>query len=264
MKRRFMIESSSAFEGTRACIIAATPRTGSHHLAELLWTTDLCGRPSEYVRREDKAIWGGLHGCKTFEQYLDFYLIRGWSSNRVFGAKLMWDQLARLARDLSGDCHLSDREIANFMDSAFDKCKYIFLIRRNVVRQAISYFRALNTGQWHRASNEVAVGQGAETFDFDKIEALRSEIERSLRRWKAYFAHTGVEHMTIFYEELVSDRKSCINSILDFMNIPGRVLGELGPGHLLRQSDETTEEWLSRYDAIVQSRRPGLSRNAAD
>jgi LPS sulfotransferase NodH len=87
---------------TTAYIVAATPRSGSFYVTECLRNTGICGRPSEYVRREDTHIWSQTLGASSYENYLSLYLARGWTGNGVFGAKLMWDQLVRFAEDLSG------------------------------------------------------------------------------------------------------------------------------------------------------------------
>src|SRR2546423_1330731 len=103
----------------KACIIATTPRCGSHHISGLLWNTGYCGRASEYVRPEDTLIWRETLGCNSFEDYTTFYLARGWTRNGVFGAKLMWEQLVRLTQDLSGEKDLDHLAMAAIMAAPF-------------------------------------------------------------------------------------------------------------------------------------------------
>jgi LPS sulfotransferase NodH len=233
---------------SRAVVIATTPRSGSFYLSELLWNTQVCGHPSEYVRREDTPIWHTLLGCRSYEDYIDAYLTRGWSQNGVFGAKLMWEQFIRFVTDLTGRHNLGDQEIAALLASAFGQCKYVFLCRADTLRQSISYFRALKTGRWHRTVHSSLSPSREETFDGGAIAGLRVELEDQINRWKEFFQRTGAEFITVYYEELERQPQRCLSNILDFLGIPSPIAVVDTSLGLLKQSDEVTERWLTMFE----------------
>jgi trehalose 2-sulfotransferase len=237
----------------KAYVIAATPRSGSFYLSELLWNTGICGRPSEYVRIEDVELWQGLHGCKSYNEYLHFYLIQGWTRNGVFGAKLMWEQLVRLAEDLLCKDNLTDNKIADGISYAFDDCKYVVLRREDKLRQAISYYRALSTNKWHKTIEDLPEAHQPIEFDANRIDSLKADILAQEQRWQMYLSEVGAKYITVTYEDVQIKPEKCISTILDFLEIPGD--RKLVPGQLLRQADAVTERWVQIYE---NSRVPGV------
>ena len=91
-------------------IIATSPRTGGHFLCDLLASTQICGHPSEYLLLQTEHKWRTLLRCRTRQEYLDFYLKKGWSTNGVFGAKLTWRQFCEFTSELGGGPSLNNQE----------------------------------------------------------------------------------------------------------------------------------------------------------
>jgi LPS sulfotransferase NodH len=75
-------------------IVCATPRSGSSLLCEALRGTCFAGRAEEYFNRKSEAIWRSRWGLSSSVEYFRWLTERGTSPNGVFGAKIMWEQMA--------------------------------------------------------------------------------------------------------------------------------------------------------------------------
>jgi trehalose 2-sulfotransferase len=91
-------------------IIAATPRSGSTLLCDLLSTTSVAGQPESYYRSEDiqwfAGAWGlsapDVIGEEAFERaYLAAVRRAGAGETGIFGLRLMWASVAELLARLS-------------------------------------------------------------------------------------------------------------------------------------------------------------------
>src|SRR6516165_1969350 len=110
-----MVCASASFAGQQlvaisSYIIAATPRSGSTLLCDLLSGTGIAGQPHSYYRREDildyARKWGvsspDVIGNEAFERtYLEAVRRAGTTQTGIFGLRLMWSSVAELSARLS-------------------------------------------------------------------------------------------------------------------------------------------------------------------
>ena len=162
----------------RSYLVCATPRSGSTLLCELLKDTGVAGRPEEYfealattgapphpgdyladlprtgagIRDDDtppEAPWhSSLTGLSSYHDHLERTFQLGTTPNGVFGSKLMWRQIAELealATELPEYTGLRGHEL---LERVFGGPAYIWISRREKVRQAVSMWRALQTRSW--------------------------------------------------------------------------------------------------------------------
>ena len=141
-----------------AYLVCATPRTGSSLLCGLLETTGVGGHPASYFRQPDEQSWAnqwGLLGSSDSSfSYPDFVraaIATGSTPNGMFAARIMRgtlpeliDKLGCLYPDLLG----ADLDLLN---RAFGPTRFVYLLRDNVVAQAVSWFRAEQTDVWQEA-----------------------------------------------------------------------------------------------------------------
>ena len=142
-------------------IIAATPRSGSTLLCDLLSGTGIAGQPHSYYRREDildyARTWGvsspDVIGDEAFERtYLEAVRRAGAAQTGIFGLRLMWSSVAELSARLSA-IHPDRLDDSVRFELAFGKPLYIHLSRRDKVAQAVSLLKAKQSGLWHRAAD---------------------------------------------------------------------------------------------------------------
>src|SRR4051812_30708315 len=122
-------------ETTLSYVVCALPRSGSSLLCELLFETGLAGAPAEYFDAQQMGRFSERWNARDFGAYLRALLERKTGPNGVFGFKAQFFQLAEAFPD--GE-----------LDAAFPSLRYVYITRRDRLRQAISWARAVQTGWW--------------------------------------------------------------------------------------------------------------------
>src|SRR5579871_563866 len=144
----------------RACyFVCFSARSGSTMLCEALVNTGVAGRPEEYFPDEglfvatgaalQRAEWVQDWGGEPFVEALNRVFDWGTTENGVFGAKIKANSLPFLAAALS-DSSAEPAHLSRRLAETFPDLRYIWVTRRNKVRQAISYFRAKQSRQWQQ------------------------------------------------------------------------------------------------------------------
>jgi SagB-type dehydrogenase family enzyme len=269
-------------------LILATPRSGSYLLCEGLIRTRLAGNPTEYFGpHQIEAIMKHL-GTSSYKECVDWILAQGTTPNGVFGGKLIWnfhEEFVNHLRKSTGYKQLQTHEI---LDKVFPNLHYVWITRRDKVRQAISYWKALNTRDWLEAEGGPSSGQAMgnqqeplgslekfdayglavtqeATFNYHAIEGLRYRLEQNEAEIQEYLATYGIEPFKVVYEDFVDAYEETALQILDFLQIP-RMPAKVelaGERTLKKQANEQSEEWLQRYYQIKQRDRQDIHTVAA-
>ena len=268
-----------------AYIVCSTQRSGSTYMCRLLASTEVAGNPQEYFEARAETglpphpgfFLAGLPrtgaGVRDDPRptdpptYSDLRLVDGWRAhlertfrlgttpNGVFATKLMWNQLSDLEQHATALPELAGLTGAELLDRLFGGPRYIWVRRRDKVRQAISLWRALQTRIWRR-ERPIDEGGGAELqYSFEAIEHLRRRLSIDDEAWGRFFASSGIEPLELSYEEDVEPRPAdAVSSVLAHVGV------ELPPrwapdASTLRQSDGLTDAWHVAYDrdATVRS-----------
>jgi LPS sulfotransferase NodH len=224
-------------------------------LCGLLESTGVAGHPESYFRQPDEQSWAARWGISSPDgsfSYADFVsgaLATGRTDNGAFAARIMWGTLAELAANLAGvhpDLAGTD---ARLLERAFGPVRYLYLRRRDVVAQAVSWLRAEQTNVWY----ETVAGAGESPerepdFDFGQIHDLVKLIGEHNAAWQEWFRSAGVQPYPVRYEDLDEDPVGVTSGVLDFLGL------ELPPGRQIqvqhkRLSDGLNTRWISRYRA---------------
>ncbi|MEM1448356.1 MAG: Stf0 family sulfotransferase [Planctomycetota bacterium] len=224
-------------------LICSSPRVGSNLLSALLRRTDQCGTPREYLCPAEIAEHGpAAAGIASIDcdpaRYQRYYdgIRRTFSKGGRFGLKAHMHQLkAALEQGFDFDRNVPDR--------------FILLTRADVVGQAISFARALQTGAWTAAKEE----QRTPRYDAAMIQSAMREILGEGEGWERLFRGYGIEPYRLSYEALVADMEGELAGVLDYLDVdPASVdLGavvERSTGYHRRQRDGVSAEWRRRWN----------------
>jgi LPS sulfotransferase NodH len=225
-------------------IVCTTPRSGSGLLCESLWRTGLAGKPDEYFHRENYKRWG----ASSYAEYVAAVLENETTPNGVFGAKLMWTQVRNLRRKLFLRApRLARFRLPDMLDCLFPNLHYIWLTRRHKLRQAVSFYRALETGSF-RSPQEGAEPQLREPrFDFRAIDRLRRKLEKWDACWEHYFHRHGISPLVVVYEDdLEQGYRDAAARVLEHLKIsvPSDLTFHAGRE---RQSDHLSDAFVRLY-----------------
>jgi LPS sulfotransferase NodH len=235
--------------------ICTLPRSGSWLLAEALEKTRVAGRPREYF--EPKLFEGKPAAVPAA---LDRIFRKGMTKNSVFGAKLHWYQFEFAVQLVLSD-HAPHQLAPIALAKNFPKLKYIWLTRREKVRQAISYYRATKTGQWWnipevtRHANDIQQPD----FDFERIQYLEGLLVRHETNWHKFFDENEIDPLVLVYEDFAQTLESAVDEVLSYVGLSRPKEVDLS-SRLLRQSDLLTETWVEMYTHLKRNRRSTLLR----
>jgi trehalose 2-sulfotransferase len=219
-------------------LIASTPRCGSHMLGHAMASTGLLGVPFEYANPANLAEWADLLGTRSPDETLRTLMGRRTTANGVFAIKAHYSH----CESLGGP--------ARFL-AFWPNLKVVHLRRADVLRQAISYAVARQTGVW-------IAGQEAESdvADYDPrlIAECLDDIAVQNASWVSAFAAAGLTPMSIQYESTVDDMAAVVTRC-------ARLVGAVGADEVAKVTIATarqarsdrTEDWIRRYAA---ERRP--------
>lgn len=123
-------------------LICTTPRTGSSLLCEGLSSTGQHGHALEHFGREDFRNEFLTFEPSDFQRYLQSVITRGTTSNGIFGLKLQmkpdfFRSLIEFLNSTQGEVS-PQRTSGVVLEDAFPNLHYVWLMRRNKIRQAVS------------------------------------------------------------------------------------------------------------------------------
>lgn len=241
-------------------LICATPRTGSYLLCEALYNTGLAGRPTEYFAAQQEKSY--LELWNLSEQDYPLYLQKitrvSATPNGVFGAKIIWTFFEEFISKLRQIPGYGEMETHELLPTIFPNLHYIWITRRDKLRQAISWWKAIQKGSWLNVggrelpASETSASREPE-FSLEAIDALLQRIDQDEESVKRFFKACGVEPFTVIYEDFVTAYEETTLCILEYLKIPVSEKIVFRERNMQPQSDTLTEEWPQRYRMLKQT-----------
>lgn len=212
----------------RGYAICCTRRSGSTLLCQALTSTGVLGRPREWFNvpgvrydhpdypEEPDAVLealvklsmtpNGVYGLKVHGFHFDSVAPPGWA-----------ERLPNLA--------------------------FIFLRRRDLLRQALSDVRAMQTNAY-RSTHAV---RGDPRYDGQAIGEALIQLARYEARWRFFFARNGIEPFELAYESFLAAPQAVLDGVARLVGLAKSP--EMTPGliDVRVQRDALTEAWRERF-----------------
>lgn len=239
----------SGTETVRSYTIWFSQRTGSTWFAGLLEATGVAGSPREHLNFPNVDAALAHYGLTDPRSLAAKIRSAGTGANGVFAIKHSFHQPAfdSLVQALvpTGQRHLTGRDRLAAWEQAFPEHRYIFLTRRNKVRLAVSWWRAIKGGEWHRQHGSPAVSADlSDAYDFAAIDQLVNEAVMREAGIAELLTSAGVVPLTLTYEDIVLAPDEAFQSALRHLELPPCPL----PAPVLAPiADELSEAWTERY-----------------
>jgi trehalose 2-sulfotransferase len=247
---------------TISYLVLATPRSGSTLLGQALNATDLAGDPREHFGHK-MGFWARKWGTRGIRPFVARLLAERSTDNGVFGAKLLHAHLLHLERVARAEPEFADMPLADILRELFPDPRFFRITREDTVRQAISYWKAKQTGVWGQEEARAGrTGQGRRravkgsrqtgkepAYDYAGIAALLAEIEDGEAGIARFFADTGFAPMHVVYEQFVRDYEGTTRRMLDHLGIVPPPDLEIGRPRTVKLADDTSEAWAARFRA---------------
>lgn len=238
-------------------LICATPRSGSTLLCEALMNTGLAGRPWEYFFDGNEPTWYAEWQVSTYDDYVARAVEQGTTPNGVCAAKVMMGYFGRFVTRLRGLPRFGGQalDLPALLSQVFPGLRYIWITRRNKVRQAVSLERAIQTGAWAYPMKEARSPE----YRFDAIDRRLQEITLQESGWQELFGAHAITPLVVVYEDLVAQYRETALQLLDALGIARPPELGLAERVIRQQADHMSEDWVQRFIAEKQV-RDGISQ----
>ena len=236
----------------RCYVVCTIPRSGSNLLTDGLRDTRRAGMPKQFFLPKGESRYAaelGLDAVCDYAAYVRDVVNSKATHNEVFGFKLMsWylDNFLKRLRETHdlGNSATGDLEL---LRKAFPRLRFVRIVRRHKLRQALSTARALQTGLWKVQKGKSILREPE--FDPDLIEQSLHEAERQEKIWDDFFRRIGIKPFKVEYEKLCHDYERTIRAVLNFLRIKLPAGARVGPPVTTRQADEISRMWEERFVA---------------
>lgn len=256
-------------------LVCASQRSGSTLLVESLAATGVAGKPQEFFQYfatsslapqprewfagiDDPEILAllasidrGSVDTRDSDEWKADVLDQGRSPNGVWGGKLMWNQtplLTARTRVGSGSLRTAIRWIFDDADPVF-----IHVYREDVVPQAVSMWRAVQTRVWRDeegvhfgTANAANAADDGARYNAAGIAHLAAILKDQDRNWRNWFEQESIEPIVVPFTELVKNPTGTTARVLEAI---GQDPDLAPPPPLKPQSNARSKEWAQRYRA---------------
>ena len=199
-------------------------RAGSVFLTQLLASTDKLGRP-----------WEFFHDSRTARRIvrdpvaaLDHLARQAATPNGVYGLKVFTPHF-----DLVRKARWAER---------LPRLGFVHLTRRDLLGQAISLTRAVQTGRY-----KFGQAGGEPRYDRRKIADALARLAWGQGRWESWFARNGLAPLRLAYEEVVAAPQAAVDQIAALVGLAEPAPIDMSRVAVRVQRDVSSEEWRDRF-----------------
>ena len=253
-------------------LVAASQRSGSTLLVESLRATGSAGEPQEFFQYlpttgmapqprewfdgvDDETILRlldpsepGTPDTGSSAAWREHIRSSGRTPNGIWGGKLMWNQTPLLQQRGAG---LPDRSGDNLRAAIRDVIGsdpvYVHVYRPDVVSQAVSFWRAVQTQVWRGRPNPQRDSRAA--YHAGAIAHIVRGLRDQEEGWRNWFAEEQIDPIDVSYPVLWRNLTSIVATVLEAVGQDPR----LAPAPVLeRQANQRSDEWVDRYRADAE------------
>lgn len=264
-------------------IVAATPRSGSTLLCELLKGSGVAGRPNEdfqalratsrsrqprqyfddvdepFVDRLAPTDPGTPETAEQFAAALAASKAASTTPNGVYGTKVMWGYFDELAQRLATLPGLEGASLSEALSTTFPALRFVQIQRADKIGQAISLWTAVQTLTWRDEGDATHRGPGADTepfYDFaaiDHLVRLQTDHEDA---WTAWLDHSNFPSLRVRYEDLAEAPQEHVRGVIEWLGVPGGDEAHVPAPKMRKQSNGRSAEWAARYREELATAAP--------
>lgn len=209
-------------------IVCFVNRSGSNFLCDQIEKATGYNLAGEFFNPEPVLNNSKNWDASSLDEYID-KLITNLSRNGGFVCKMGWHQMLYLKK-------------VGLYDKYFSDAKIILLERKDVLKQAVSYYKALHTNQW--TSNQQAT-QKEVLFNGEKIRDLIVSISNHYSIFKAFIAIYDVESMHLFYEDFCKNKQHLLVEIVNFIGAELKSFNE--EDRITKQHDDINNRLIKEF-----------------
>jgi LPS sulfotransferase NodH len=151
------------------------------------------------------------------------------------------------------NCPPEENNRAVIWENAFPNHQHIFMTRRNKVRLAVSWWKAIQSQEWHRVHGESPrTVDLTNAYSFDAISHLYIECSMREAGLQEFFTEGNILPLTIVYEDFVQHYEETVRTVLEYLNLDQASV-QIAMPVLDRTADAISEEWTQRFRREIQA-----------
>jgi LPS sulfotransferase NodH len=198
--------------------------------------------------------FGANRRYRPYYDVSDFYLLisrvlekQTSPETGVFGVKFFWDHLERFYQQASKfdgvkDLGLNVREM---LEVFFGSPYYVFLRRRDILKQAVSLARAIQSNHFQTIDDVPdTLTKRRVRYDANLISQILIRIMSELLLWERFFREFRLAPHRLWYEDLVENREKSMLGVLSYLGEDAKLVPEPRTSRL---SSQTNNDWYTRY-----------------
>ncbi|MEM8612588.1 MAG: Stf0 family sulfotransferase [Cyanobacteria bacterium P01_H01_bin.105] len=241
---------------TTSIIICSTGRSGSNLLGLTLGSIGYAGKASEFFRPDVLAKSEVGSNASELYAYMTTVYDQGSTPNRVFGVKLHWDHMADVLKLVRTDPLRKTQSDIEILSELFPNPKFVFIRRRNLVKQAISMEIGKQTGVYlirkKRLRNSSAHKEQTLFFKPLNIYRYKQGVQRRNQKWRSFFEKYDLPFFEVVYEDLVKDFDEIMRQVIEFAGVDLPETDIEITKATKKQGNKINERWLIYYRAIPE------------
>lgn len=214
----------------RGYAICTVPRSGSNFVGQVLASTGMLGRPLEYFNGPGRRHFDDPTYPDEPEQQIGRILSNGATPNGIYALKLFPFQLDAVQEKIS-------------WTKLLPELHFVFLVRRDLLGQALSWSRAIQTVQYRHNQKP----QANPNYDASHIMKCLHDIARLNARWEVYFAANGISPLKLVYEDILADPQDGVDAVARLVGLQTSPPVDMAKITLQRQSDELSGQWRQQF-----------------
>ena len=230
----------------REYVMYFTPRSGSSWITDIVWQTRRLSLPGEVFNPNFLPNIIQSYNASSMDEYCDV-LRRRRNTRGVFGFQITYHQLAAVF----------DRE-SDFL-ARFPSPVCFWLIRRDIVLQAISLYKMVQTQAGHAAQtplDEIARRDQGVAYDGAAIRHWLQHILNAEIKTEDMFARHGLKPMRMSYERNVEMHPNHVVQVMgQHIGVPKMRLKPLESAHskiATATNDSFADRFRSQYAGFLQ------------
>lgn len=238
----------------KSIILAGVQRSGTSLLCEAMKQAGSAGVPEEYLLTFSDREWAE-RPARAVRAHVEKVLDMGTTPNGLFAVNIMWNYYAKVAEVLARLPECAQAPPHAVWARVFPDPHYIWIRRRDRVRQAVSWAKAVQTGIY--ASYEIGqrVPKQKPRFDFTFIDNLNRLVREGEVGWQTHFKKCGAKFVEVFYEDLVADLDGTLGQLLPQFGLAKSVKLGIEKLPVKKQADAINEEWIRRYHEMKEAQQ---------
>jgi trehalose 2-sulfotransferase len=250
----------------RTILICTHPRSGSTLLGEAVYFAGGLGCPLEYFHRGFRPFLAERWQAPSIQSYIRAVHRFRTDTTGVLSVKLFWIDVEDMVREMSPSLFEELRDVPSaamapetylkireLLAGIFPNPSFVYLTRRDRVRQAVSGLVATQSRLWRSLLQDGELSPLHEVaYDYDQILSLLALSGHCNAQWRNFLRAAADSFYAIAYEDLANAYASTVRNL--FKSLGYR--RQAPTPRLRRQSEVRSERMVLRFLKECAQRMP--------